>query len=362
MNTMADTTWIMEETGDEKFPFRLSIRQGDKDLLVLRVQGKWPGQKGNIFCMAEEGREWPPPIHVAEQVPVTSLERFGKRISVVLDRARNKRCDFLFLTKQYKHREGEYEQIFWRTEKALKERRPRVKLSTYHSGELTIAIDKNERYAWSFSDCRIEKIRLPVGDYALRDEKGIAAVVERKTFDNMLSEFGRMPVFHQQLSELTTYRHSALVIEADYSDFFNPGRQQHYAPAFTSKAIAEIHAFHPGLTVVFAGNRKLAQEWTYRFFAAISSHDEDRPHQTISEAMEQYGEPPETRGGGYYEVMEKVSRDLPEEFTTAMVKAMLPTIAEPVIKRALREMQKKGSIISHGSGKSRMWVKRGEVI
>ncbi|MGC8900817.1 MAG: hypothetical protein ACP5OF_05100 [bacterium] len=47
-------------------------------------------------------------IEEVERVPVVSLNRYGKRLAVVLDRAINKRCDFLFLTKRYKTQEGEY--------------------------------------------------------------------------------------------------------------------------------------------------------------------------------------------------------------------------------------------------------------
>lgn len=33
---------------------------------------------------------------------------------------------------------------------------------------------------------------------------------------------------------------------------------------------------HPELTVVFAGNRKLANEWTIRFFEAVEAHEKDK--------------------------------------------------------------------------------------
>lgn len=247
------TLWILEKVSDEKFPYRLTIIQADRTLFALRVQDKWPGQKGNIFCMREDERDWQKPDMEIERVPVISLNRFGKRLTVVLDRMKNKRCDFLFLTKQYKTREGEYEQIFWRTQKALRERRPRVKLSTYRTGDLVIFVDSNEKYAWRFPECEVERKSPPSGEYALKGNGGIAAVVERKTFDNLLSEFGRMPVFHQQLGELSAYKHSAIVIEANYSDFLNPDKVKYYQPAFTAKAIAELYALHPALTIVFAG-------------------------------------------------------------------------------------------------------------
>jgi len=88
-------------------------------------------------------------------------------------------------------------------------------------------------------------VLLPVGDCALLDEEGIQAVVERKTFENVLAEFGRMPSFHQQLGELESYAHSALVIEANYSNFLKPEKLKFYPPSFIRKAVAEIFALHP---------------------------------------------------------------------------------------------------------------------
>ena len=160
------TLFILEQVDNRKFPYRLTIQQGQKLLLALRVQEKWPGQRGNIFCLREDSQDGDddlePPEQEIERVPVISLRRYGRRLALVLDRPKNKRCDFLFLTKRYKNREGEYEQIFWRTQQALRQNRPRVKLSTYRSGDLSIVIDSTERYIpggfrtapWKGNSCR----------------------------------------------------------------------------------------------------------------------------------------------------------------------------------------------------------------
>ncbi len=357
-----NTVYILESVNNEKFPYRLTIMKGGDVLLALRVQDRWPGQKGNVFCIREEDSGWEPPVNEIERVPVISLKRFGKRLAVVLDRPKNKRCDFLFLIKKYKTREGEYEQIFWRTQKALRERRPRVKLTTYHKGELNITIDTNEKYPWRFNECFVEKDRLPAGDYALRDHEGLLAVVERKTFDNLMSEFGEMPIFHQQLGELSAYRHSALVIEADYSDFLNPGRQRFYSPAFTAKAVGELYALHPSLTIVFAGNRKLANEWTYRFFEAVNAHKGDAPHDKIAEVIEQYGAQPETKGGIYYDIKKKIIVDFPPEFTISMIKESFPNASEAILNKSLNSLKGEGLIISYGRGPKRRWINTNKVV
>lgn len=90
---------------------------------------------------------------------------------------------FFIPDQKYKTREGEYDQIFWRIRQALRQRRPMVKLATYHRGKPNIVIDVAERYAWRFPESNIERIKLPVGDYALKSKKGIIAVVERKIQD-----------------------------------------------------------------------------------------------------------------------------------------------------------------------------------
>lgn len=348
---MGETLWILEAVEDSKFPYRLSIKRDEHTLLCLRVQDHWPGQKGNIFCIREEQPNWPSPSpsKEIERVPIISMRRYGKRLVIVLDRIKNKRCDFLFLKKAYKTREGEYEQIFWRTQQALKQRRPRVKLTTYGSYGISIIIDINERYPWRFPDCDIKKSVLPVGDYALKEGHGIIALVERKTFDNLIAEFGRMPSFHQQLTELEAYMDAALVIEANYSDFLNPKKLKFYPPSFASKAIAELHALHPRLNIVFAGNRKLAQEWTLRFFQAVKSHEKDVPHPKIAEVVSKYGSPPQTRGGSYYRAKGAIE-EMPERFTISMLRGKCPDIPESTLRMALREMKKEGRLITQNKG------------
>ncbi len=349
--------WIVERTEERRFPYRLQIRKGEDTVLCLKVQERWPGPRGQIFCIRDQERAgtWNVSEEV-ERVPVISLRRYGKRLAVVLDRASKKRCDFLFLKKQYKSKEGEYEQIFWRTQKALMERRPRVKLTAKGDLALQIAVDINERYPWRFVGCKTTREKLPVGDYALKDEEGILAVIERKSMDNLLQDFGNMPVLHQKLGELEAYAHAALVVEASYSDFLDPKRVTPYRPSFTGKALGELFAFHPRFQIIFAGNRKLANEWVLRFFAAILSHERDEPHPVIREAAAAYGVLSSFRGGGYYEVVRTIG-EMPATFTFAMLRAEQPNVQDHTIRRALGDLKKAGKIISHPAGIKSYWEK-----
>jgi hypothetical protein len=265
-------TWILERTQNDRFPYRLQIIRGDKPWLVLRTQDRWPAAGRHIFCLRED--EPPEPdemLEELEQVDVVAFNERGRRISVVLDRKRYKRCDFLFLKKSYKERPGEsYEQIFWLTQRSIEQHRPAFKLvSRQGNAAMVIRIHSNERYPWRFPSAVTERGSLPSGDYALMNGDMMLAVVERKTMDNLLADFGIMPVLHQRLAELAAHDNHALVVEAPYADFLNPKKVHHYTPSFCARAIAELYALHPNLRIVFCANRKIANEWTRQFFTAV---------------------------------------------------------------------------------------------
>lgn len=264
--------WILERCASDQFPYRLQILKGQEPWLILRVQDRWPAANRNIFCLRE--REPPPSgelLGELERVSILALARRGPRLSVVLSRSRYKRCDFLFLSKRYKGRPSEpYEQIFWQTQQSMRQRRPRVRLPSLQTpGHFTVRIASDERYPWRFPGATTVRGRLPIGDYALVDGDEIIAVVERKTFENLLADFGVMPVLHQRLLELTTHHQHALVVEAPYEDFLDRKKLHHYTPAFCAAAIAHLCATHPRLRIIFCANRKTANEWTRNYFSAL---------------------------------------------------------------------------------------------
>ena len=236
---MAKGTWILERTQNDRFPYRLQIIKGDRPWLVLRTQDHWPAAGKHIFCL----REYEPPapnevLKELERVDIVAFHERGRRISVVLDRKLCKRCDFLFLKKSYKGRPGEsYEQIFWLTQRSIEQHRPAFKLvSREDSIGLVVRIHSNERYPWRFPGAVTERGSLPSGDYALMDGDEILALVERKTLDNLLADFGMMPVLHQKLAELSAHDNHAMVIEAPYADFLNR-KKVHYPLAFVPEPL-----------------------------------------------------------------------------------------------------------------------------
>jgi hypothetical protein len=207
---------------------------------VLRAQDRWPAAGRNIFCLREDpAAVLEGPSEELERLDIVTLQRRGVRMSVVLDRSRYKRCDFLFLRRDYKQRPGEtYEQIYWQTQTSMVQRRPKlVPPALRGRSELTIAIDHRERYPWSFSGCSVERRTLACGDYALVTGDAIQAVVERKTFENLLGDFGVLPLLRSRLMELACHTHNALVVEAPYEDFLNPAKLHHYSASFCAAVI-----------------------------------------------------------------------------------------------------------------------------
>jgi hypothetical protein len=273
--TMSTDLWILERCANERFPYRVEIRRDDRQWLALRVQDRWPTANRNIFCLRERDVS-DDVVEEVERIPIVALQRRGRRLTVVLDRARQKRCDFLFLEREYKgEREGTYEQIFWQTQASMRQRRPRMRVASAAPRPFTVRIAHDERYPWRFPGATTERGRLPVGDYALVDGDQILAVVERKTFEDFLRGLNVMPMLHQRLLELAAGEQHALVVEAPYEHFLDTRKVHHLSPAFCSAAIAEIYSSHPRLRLVFCANRKGANEWTRHYFAAVWSRLRD---------------------------------------------------------------------------------------
>jgi hypothetical protein len=271
-NPRALGEWVLEKCANQRFPYRLQVFRGDKLWFTLRVQDRWPAANRNIFCLREEE---PPdsddPLDEVERVPILAVQARGPRVSLILDRPRYKRCDFLFLVKTYKNRPAKpYEQIYWMTQAAMTQRRSGARLvSTRKTNDFMVRIASDERYPWRFPQTETERGRLPIGDYALMDGDEILAAVERKTLQNLLAEFGVMPTLHQRLLELASQEQHAFVVEAPYEDFVDPKKTRPYSASFCAAAIAQLYATHPRLRIVFCTNRKTANEWTRNYFAAV---------------------------------------------------------------------------------------------
>ena len=351
------STWQVRETNSEKFPFQITIADKKQTALCLLTQDKWPGSSGNIFCLRAESKEDLMIGNIIEEVPVVFVKRTGKRLTVLLDRASKKRCEFLFVRKKYKTKSGDYEQIFFRTQQGIHQHRSKGNLSLQPKQiDLEVIIDSNERYPWRFGTHNTERQNLPVGDYALMVDHEIHALVERKTFDNMLSDIARIQVLHQQFTELSTYRHAAIVIEAQYGDFLSTERIGKWqSVAHMGRVFAEISVLHPNLPIIFAGNRKQANHWTLRFFEAVLKKQSDHTNNAIATAVAKTRTSQSTPL--WLQVKHAIQEEMPDQFAFADLKHYLAGLTQQQIRTQLQRLKKENTLAQEGTGRNAVWRK-----
>lgn len=270
--------WYLYKTNIDKFPYRIYLEEKRGKYLVLRVQAKWPGPGKKIFCISEGtvSEKEMPDHEPVDKCTIILAKRFGKKLNIILDRKTRRRCWFLFLQKEYKTSPGEYyEQIFWITQSSMKVKGPGAYIPQGGKQDtMDIIIDKRERYPYKFARSNIQKENLKVGDYALIKDDCIVAIAERKTLDHFLHEIRNFEVLKLNLQELRQYPLKAMIFDSPYSEFINPKTNLFYKPSYTADILAELFVNFPDIQFVFFKNRKLANEWLYRWFKRIWVHYE----------------------------------------------------------------------------------------
>jgi hypothetical protein len=198
-----------------------------------------------------------------------------------------------------------------------------------------------------------------VGDYALFEGERLAAVVERKSFDNLLAEVGAIQALHHQLADLASHEAAALVVEADYRDFLDPKRLAGRWPAaHLARVLAELAALHPKLPVIYAGNRKLANEWTARYFRAVLARRQGAELELPLEVGRRYD--PEPRGAGVDPaVREAVLGAMPLGFLFSELAGRFPEVPATRLRRILNQLRKEGRLACIGRGPSARWRRLG---
>ncbi|MCX7891447.1 MAG: ERCC4 domain-containing protein [Burkholderiales bacterium] len=257
-------------------------------LWAVRARHGWPGPGANVFCLRERGLDPAEPLVEVERAPVQAFVRLRQKLTVTLGRPQRKRCEFPLLTRPLKDGTGVYEQIFFRTESAIRAHKTRGRVELGRAAGLEVAIDSAERYPWSFPGARVERRKLPAGDYALVKAGCILAVAERKTLDNLLTDFGALKALHQTLAGLGAFARAALVVEAQYADFLDESKLRQWPARHAARVLAEIAALHPRLPIVFAGNRKLANAWVQAWFAAVAAEAQAGAPLALEEAVARY--------------------------------------------------------------------------
>jgi hypothetical protein len=351
-------TWIVERTQDRRFPFRITIEQEGRTLLAVRAQSHWPGAGSQIFCLRETEHDPGEALEPFERVPVAHLTRLGRKLSVTLDRAQRKRCEFLKVEKRFRDRPGTYEQIFFRTEQGVRAHRTSGRVELLPARSLDVVIDSAELYPWRFPGARVTRRKLPVGDYALVDEERLVAVVERKTRENFLGNVHEIRGLHQQLAELGSYPHAAMVVEAQYADFGDPAKAGRWPTSHLLRVIGEIAALHPKVPLVFAGNRKLANVWTQRFFAGVAAALHQPLPSLVAEPVARFeGEPAD--GGTDTRIHVAALRELPDGFEFGLLRSRFPEVPETRVRRVLNQLRAEGRLRCTARGRAARWVRTG---
>ncbi|MBJ7610768.1 MAG: hypothetical protein DLM67_22130 [Candidatus Nephthysia bennettiae] len=229
--------------------------------LVLKARDTWP-RASRVFC-AQDGTPWDETGGLVDEANVLICRRRGASIDMVLDRPRLARSQFVFTSARGRPA------IWWQTQKTVQAANPGARVPRGRSvGPLVIAVDTREKYGWKFASraVDIERRTLPAGDYGAVVAETVIALVERKTLENLATSLSD-GTLNFQMRRLAEAGRSAVVVEGDYPDLFRtqPGRG-----AWLAEMLGRLAVRYPEVPIVFAGSRKFAEEWTYRFFGAAA--------------------------------------------------------------------------------------------
>ncbi|MEO3938571.1 ERCC4 domain-containing protein [Dermatophilaceae bacterium Soc4.6] len=241
------------------FLMRLPLGDG----MVFRTSGTWPREKA-LYCHPVHLREWPDEPEVVERIAVRSCERRGAAIDLVVDRGREHRSQIVYTTARGR------QMVFWQSPKTRKQSKPRVTLPTARAAglaDLQIVVDSHEQYPYRFPGQQVSTERGPLrcGDYGLVVDGELVGSVERKSVTDLVSTIsgGRMGF---AMGELASLPRAAVVVEERYSALLT---QTWMRAATAADAVAELQVRYPNVPIVFCDNRKLAEEWTFRFLGAV---------------------------------------------------------------------------------------------
>jgi hypothetical protein len=180
--------------------------------------------------------------------------------------------------------------------------------------------------------------------------------VERKSFDNLLTDIGAVQALHHQLAHLAGLDSAALVVEAQYGDFVDERRLAGRWPAaYVARVLAELTAMHGRLPIVFAGSRKLANLWTARFFAACAGREESPQLELVREALATYEATPRAAGLDQ-DIRTAVLTALGPEFAFAELRQRFAGVADARLRRVLNQLRDEGRVRRVGAGRAARWI------
>lgn len=254
---------------DSTLPYVLLIPLGERGI-VLKARETWP-RASKVYCHRVDA--WPEDAEIVERLPVRSCVRRGAAIDLVLERSRENRSQFVITQIR-----GGRQAVFWQTARTAKQARPRVATPTARAAgiaDLEIIVDSHERYAWGFSAQQVttRKAALAAGDYGVEHEGRVVAAVERKSVEDLVSSLTTGKLKYQ-LTDLAAVPRAAVVVEDRYSKAL---QHKVVRASVVAESLAECQVAFPSVPIVFCDNRKLAQEWAFRFLGAAlaAARDDD---------------------------------------------------------------------------------------
>jgi len=249
---------------DSSLPYLLRLPIGDG--LVLKARSPWP-RTSRVYCH-RAAEAWPDEPEVLEDVGVLECRRRGPAIDLMLDRSRENRSQFVFTTLP-SGREG----IFWQTRKVASTARPGARIPGRRISELgtelLILVDTRERYPYRFvhQKASTERVALAAGDYAVRNGTGqVVAAVERKSVSDLAGSLSNGSLAFE-LAKLSALGRGAVAVEEGYGKLLTHA-QAHVPQGFLPDLLARVQVRYREIPIVFCENRRLAEEWTFRWLGA----------------------------------------------------------------------------------------------
>ena len=242
---------------ESRLPYliRLPIEGG----IVLKARETWP-RVARVYCSLE-GTPWDEGAGLVDEAAVLVCHRRGAAIDLVLDRPQLARSQFVFTTARGRPA------VWWQTQKTVQSANPGARVPQGRAaGPLTVVVDTREKYGWQFANRMVttERRALPAGDYGALVEGRVVAVVERKSLANLATSLSDGSLAFQ-MQRLAESGRASVVVEADYPDLFRtqPGRG-----SWLADMLGRLAVRYPEVPIIFAGSRKFAEEWAYRFLGA----------------------------------------------------------------------------------------------
>jgi hypothetical protein len=156
------------------------------------------------------------------------------------------------------------------------------------------------------------------------------------------------------MTELGGYARAAVVVEAQYADLTKPGLIGRWPASHLLRVVGELAAMHPRVPLVFAGNRKLANAWTQRFFASLAAVAAQTLPDLVREPLLRF-EPAPLDGGTDTRIRVALLQDLPDGFAIADLRTACPDVPDARLRRVLAQVRREGRLRREGAGRGVRW-------